>query len=380
MQTLDDLAILQQQGLELAAALPATDVNRQFHPDLSPLGWHIGHCALTERYWLREMVLGERPGDDALQALYFPENSRKDQRAAALPARDELLAWAHGVHDDNRALLAELPQRAGEHSLVQDGYLLDFLAQHYAQHLETMAYILAQRALGCTQGWMAPGEPEPRQPAPEPVQIGGGEYAVGSDSLYAYDNERPSHWTTLHAATLARDPVSNAEFLAFIAEGGYRRPELWSSVGWHWRETAAIDLPVFWRRDRAGHCYEVAPEGPRALAAEAPVSGLGYWEAEAFARWAGARLPHEHEWEVLAQHGALRGTGQVWEWCANPLAPYPGFQPFPYDGYSMPWFDGNHFVLRGGSEHTRAAVRRATFRNFYEPDKRHLFAGLRLAW
>lgn len=380
MQTLDDLAALQQQGLGLAAGLPTAEINRQFHPDLSPLGWHIGHCALTERYWLREVVLGETPGDDALQALYFPENCRKDQRAAALPARDELLAWAREVHEDNRALLAELPQRAGDHALVRDGYLLDFLAQHYAQHLETMAYALAQRALANTEGWTAPHEPEPRSPSPQAVDLPAGQYRMGSDALCAYDNEQPCHLVTLEAATLARDPISNAEFLAFIADDGYRRRELWSEAGWRWRERESIELPVFWRRDHGGRCYEITPSGPRALAADDPAIGLGYWEAEAFARWAGARLPHEHEWEVLARQGALHGTGVTWEWCANPLAPYPGFRPFPYEGYSMPWFDGNHFVLRGGSEHTRDAVRRTTFRNFYEPDKRHLFAGLRLAW
>jgi iron(II)-dependent oxidoreductase len=355
-------------------------VNRQFHPDLSPLGWHIGHCALTERYWLREVVLGETPDDDDLQALYFPENSRKDQRAAALPARDELLAWARALHDDNRALLAELPSRAGDHALVRDGYLVDFLAQHYAQHLETMAYVLAQRALTQANDLIVGEEPQLQRPAPRPVRIAGGEYTIGCDALHAYDNERPGHRVTLEPATLARDPVSNAQFLAFIEDDGYRRRELWSDAGWRWREQEAVDLPVFWRRDHAGRRHELTPDGPRALVGDAPVSGLGYWEAEAFARWAGARLPHEHEWEVLAGSGALGGIGQVWEWCANPLAPYPGFRPFPYDGYSMPWFDGNHFVLRGGSVHTRGAVRRTTFRNFYEPDKRHLFAGLRLAW
>lgn len=380
MQTVDDLAALQDAGLSLAAAVPGDELGRQFHPDLSPLGWHIGHCALTERYWLREVVLGEDPGDEALQALYFPENCRKDFRAAALPTRDELLAWARGVHDDNRALLTELPSSARGHALVRDGYLTDFLAQHYAQHLETMAYVLAQRALADDSDWHAPAEPEPRFAAPEVVHLQAGTYAVGSDALQAYDNEQPGHRVRLEEAALAREPVTNAAFLAFVGDGGYRQPELWSSAGWRWREAAGVEMPVFWRRDPAGRCCEVTPWGPRALAPESPIAGLGYWEADAFARWAGARLPHEHEWEALALSGELRETGRVWEWCANALYPYPGFRPFPYDGYSMPWFDGNHFVLRGGSEHTRGAVRRTSFRNFYEPDKRHLFAGLRLAW
>lgn len=379
MQSVDDLAALHDEGLTRAGALPCDELRRQYHPDLSPIGWHIGHCALTESYWLREVVLGEPPADEALHALYFPENSHKERRAAALPPRDELLAWAERTHRDNRVLATELAERMPEHALLRDGYLLDFLAQHYAQHLETMAYVLAQRALSAPEQAAPASEPAPRSPAPEGVALAGGRFRLGSDALATYDNEQPTHEVALAPATLARDPVTNAEFLAFIGDGGYRRPELWSTAGWHWREAAGVEQPVFWR-GAAGQRYEVTPDGPRALEPDAPVAGLGYWEADAFARWAGARLPHEHEWEALAAEGALRGVGQAWEWCANALFPYPGFRAFPYEGYSMPWFDGSHFVLRGGSEHTHDAVRRVSFRNFYEPDKRHLFAGLRLAW
>lgn len=379
MQTLDNLAALHDEGLTRAGALPCDELRRQYHPDLSPIGWHIGHCALTESYWLREVVLGEPPADESLHALYFPENSHKERRAAALPPGGELLAWAERTHRDNRVLAMELAERMPGHALLRDGYLLDFLAQHYAQHLETMAYVLAQRGLSFPEQAAPASEPAPRSPAPEGVPLAGGRFRLGSDALAAYDNEQPAHEVALAPATLARDPVTNAEFVAFIEDGGYRRPGLWSTAGWHWREAAGIEQPVFWR-GAPGQRYEVTPDGPRTLEPDAPVAGLGYWEADAFARWAGARLPHEHEWEALAAEGALRSVGQAWEWCANALFPYPGFRAFPYEGYSMPWFDGNHFVLRGGSEHTRDAVRRVSFRNFYEPDKRHLFAGLRLAW
>ncbi len=379
MQTVDDLASLHAEGLARASTLSCQELRRQYHPDLSPVGWHIGHCALTECYWLREVVLGEPPPDESLHALYFPEHSRKDRRAAALPPRDELLAWAERTHRDSRALATELAERMPDHALLRDGYLLDFLAQHYAQHLETMAYVLAQRARNADAPEAPTIEPAPRSPLFEGVTLAGGRFVVGSDALAAYDNEQPSHEVNLAPTTLARDPVSNAEFLAFVEDGGYRRPELWTTAGWEWREASAIELPAFWCGE-PGRRYERTAEGPRVLDADAPVAGLGFWEADAYARWAGARLPHEHEWEVLASNGALRGVGQAWEWCANALFPYPGFRAFPYDGYSMPWFDGNHFVLRGGSEYTRGAVRRVSFRNFYEPDKRHLFAGLRLAW
>jgi iron(II)-dependent oxidoreductase len=212
------------------------------------------------------------------------------------------------------------------------------------------------------------------------VSLAAATYAIGADADDAYDNERPRHEVTLDTAQVARYPVTNAEFLAFLHDGGYRRRECWSDAGWYWRERHGIEAPGLWRRDDAGRVHEITHAGPRALSGDSPVTGLSWWEAEAFARWAGARLPHEYEWEALARTGALAGVGRVWEWCANPLHPYPGFRAFPYDGYSMPWFDGNHYVLRGGSEATHDTVRRVTFRNFHEPDKRHVFAGLRLAW
>jgi iron(II)-dependent oxidoreductase len=116
------------------------------------------------------------------------------------------------------------------------------------------------------------------------------------------------------------------------------------------------------------------------LSADQPVAGISHYEARAFAAWAGARLAHEYQWEVAQRLGLLEQTGRVWEWCENRFHPYPGFRPFPYPEYSQPWFDGRHYSLRGGSVHTRPAVRRASFRNFFEADKRHIFAGLRLVF
>lgn len=380
MQTVADLAALHEQGLDLAGSLPAADLNRQYHPDLSPLGWHIGHCACAETYWLRGVVLGEPQPDAGTRALFFPENCRKERRAGAMPPQDELLAWAARVHADNRATFAAPPRRARAHAWLQSGYLVDFLCQHYAQHLETMAYVLAQRALAATADGGTAAEPAARAPGRRGVALAAGGYTIGTDAAEAYDNERPAHAVELGAAHLGRHPVTNAEFLAFVHDGGYSRHACWSTAGWRWRARHGIDAPAYWRRDDAGALHEVTPRGPGDLDGDAPVTGVSYWEAEAFARWAGARLPHEYEWEALARAGALFGLGQAWEWCADPLHPYPGFRAYPYEGYSMPWFDGNHCVLRGASTATRDAVRRLTFRNFHEPGKRHVFAGLRLAW
>jgi ergothioneine biosynthesis protein EgtB len=197
----------------------------------------------------------------------------------------------------------------------------------------------------------------------------------------------------LGAFALARHPVTQSQFAAFMADGGYRRHALWSRQGWAWRETEAVARPLHWRRDAPDH----------------PVAGVSAYEAEAFCRWAGARLPTEFEWEhaarnlvVSAECGNLGGVhlgttpvgrfpggrsadgaddlfGNVWEWTASDFAPYPGFRPWPYAGYSQAWFDGRHRVLRGGSWATRSFALRRSFRNWYVPETRQIFAGFRPA-
>jgi iron(II)-dependent oxidoreductase len=165
-----------------------------------------------------------------------------------------------------------------------------------------------------------------------------------------------------------------------MADGGYDEPAYWSREGWAWRRANGVDRPWPWHLDQGGRYTWVGPNGWEPLEAESPVSGISYHEAQAFAAWAGGRLPHEHEWEASASEHGLGDVGTVWEWCTNPFAPYPGFSAFPYEGYSVPWFDGHHRVLRGGSRETDAGLKRPSFRNFFEPHVRHQFAGLRLAW
>lgn len=202
---------------------------------------------------------------------------------------------------------------------------------------------------------------------------------VGSDDVLVFDNEKGVHGKELAPFAIRRDPVTNGEWQAFMQEAGYHRPELWSREGWNWRNAHDIRTPLGWRGSGTDIGLQVLPEGTVQRNADAPVVGVSRFEAEAFARWAGARLPHEHEWEHAQREGSLRGTGRVWEWCGNPFAPYPGFRPFPYNEYSAPWFDGQHYVLRGGSDWSDPLLKRPSMRNFFTPEKRHVFAGVRVA-
>ena len=374
-----ELRAAQAAGVALIADWPAADWRRTFHPDLSPAGWHIGHMATVEAFWIRERLLGESL-PSAWKALYFPEQIAKSARAAALPDKAEIVAFAQATHAENVVALT----RARENqALLTDNYLLHFLIQHHAQHRETLAQVARQRALSLVDGGTARFVATPLAPvaarAPD-IAFAATEFHAGAaPGPLPYDNELPAHRVALRAFALARKPVTNAEYFGFMQAGGYDATRLWSRAGAAWRARVAAHAPQPWRRDDAGHWYQVGIAGAMDLGADAPVEGLSYYEAQAFARYADARQPHEHEWEYARRHASQLVSGHVWEWCANAFYPYPGFRAFPYDGYSTPWFDGCHFVLRGGSVFTAACVARPTFRNFFTADQRHMFAGLRLA-
>ncbi|MBA1146535.1 ergothioneine biosynthesis protein EgtB [Ectothiorhodospiraceae bacterium WFHF3C12] len=348
--------------LAVAEAFPDEELRAQHHPLLSPLGWHVGHCSFIETLWVQGELLGRSSEVDRWKALYQPDMAYKPGRGLRLPERGTLAAWCVERHEENLGVLADPPARLRAHPLLHDDYLPRFLLQHYAQHLETMDYVRAQRD---------PGDRPVPSPANEPgwIVLPPGRYGIGATGPDAYDNEQEMHCVRLAGARLGRRPVTNDEFAEFMADGGYERPELWDDAGWQWRARHGVDRPGYWAR----HRDQGPPRGDSA------VQGLSHFEATAYARWAGARLPHEYEWEAAHRHGLLAGVGSTWEWCANPFHPYPGFLPFPYEGYSNPWFDGRHYVLRGASASTRPAVRRPSFRNFYTREVRHVFSGLRLA-
>ena len=378
---LDELRMAQSLVAGLAQDLDAAGWRSQFHPDLSPLGWHLGHCAFTETYWLQEVILGDDRFTAPVARLYTPPVTPKPERGKQLPPPPALGAWVRELQSINAAILDNPPARVSSHPLMQDDYLLHFLIQHYSQHFETMVMGLTQQALASDHGDVHVASPlEPQTGTPKTCRIDAGHYKVGGPAPVACDNELPPQQATLGPFAIAKQPVTNSEYLAFMEAGGYTNPELWDASGREWLQASGATAPGHWRLNPAGHWYGVGSRGPYTLTGDDVLHGICWHEAQAYARWANARLPHEHQWEVACRLHRLKQTGRAWEWCDNPFYPYAGFRPFPYEEYSAPWFNGNHYSLRGGSLHTRPAIKRSSFRNFYQPDKRHIFAGLRLVY
>jgi len=381
--SVEDLVELLEQShnhlLEFTLDLPESILRKQYHADLSPLGWHLGHTAFIERYWIDEITLGQFEQTRPLHAFYLPEQSPKTDRSNGLPGKDELISF---VMDSYANTLEKIPALMNEESddpMIAHGYLALFLIQHNYQHREIMMQILQRICMG-EQPDIANAESiVPRPPVLPTIHIPASQARIGAtDKIIAYDNELPAHEVKLPAFNISSEAVSNAEFLHFMQQGGYGNASLWSQDGWTWQQVAQVNAPYHWRENDYGVWFEVTPTGARNLVADDAVTGINYYEAEAFARFAGCRLPHETEWEAAAQSENFR-FGKSWEWCRNSFYPYNGFKAYPYDNYSLAWFDGNHITLRGASAYTHTLLKRPSFRNFYTPEKRHIFAGLRLA-
>ncbi len=348
----------------------------QYHRDLSPIGWHLGHMAVVESYWLCEVV-GGTALPKTMKTFYFPETSPKPGRGSRLPPGKELLAFCNQLQAEVHGRAQSLSP--GCHELLRDDYLWHFLVQHHWQHIEIMQQIRHQRALAEHSTAGSFPAMAARRPNRCMVRVPSSRTLIGAACADAFDNEQKPHEVSVGAFSVSARPVTNAEYLQFIRDGGYETPAYWDAAGWSWRQQCGVAGPMHWRLGTNDIFYAVEIAGALPLSGDLPVFGLSYHEAKAFARYAKCRLPHEIEWECAARHGLLEQAGYVWEWCVNPFYAYDGFRPFPYERYSVPWMDGHHFVLRGGSMHTGPMLKRPSFRNFYTPDKRHVFAGLRLA-
>jgi iron(II)-dependent oxidoreductase len=378
---LNELCLAQELVTALVESLDDDSQRQQYHSELSPLGWHLGHCTYTECYWLHEVVLGDSSYTAPVKNLYTPALTEKPERGKLLPRLDTLLQWVRGMQSMNQDLFNATSPTLTEHPLMQDDYLLHFLIQHYSQHYETMLSALTQRALlEDTPEFRVKSPFTAVHPTTNSIVMQPGHYKVGGRTPTAYDNELPAQKVILGPYSIARNPVSNGEYLAFMDAGGYRTQSLWSEAGWQWQLQHTASCPDHWRQDEVGHWYGMGIRGAYELDGTDVVHGISHYEACACANWAGGRLPHEHQWEVACRLHFLEQTGRAWEWCQNPFYPYEGFQAFPYDGYSLPSLNNGHYTLRGGSFHTRPAIKRPSFRNFHESFKRHIFAGLRLVY
>ncbi len=369
--------------LRLFAEVDEVDFRRQVHPDFSPLGWHLGHIGVTEAFWLLQQCQGLPSLSLTHERFFTPTDTPKPERGG-LPPRAAILAYLATVRERVWDLLATA-NFATDHALLQNGGIFNMVLQHEQQHLETITVIrqlLAADAFARAPQFLTQAAGEPSTVAagePELIAVPAGMFLLGSsERAVTLDNERPQHEVFVKAFHIARLPVTNGDFLRFIEAGGSRERRWWSEPGWAWVQQVHAGHPSYWRCV-AGRWREIQLAGAVLMRLEQPVRCINWYEADAYARFAGKRLPSEAEWECAAAAGILEGIGQSWEWTATWFAPYPGFSAHPYDGYSVPYFDGQHRVLRGGSWATRRHVQRHTCRNWYRPWVREIFAGLRCA-
>jgi iron(II)-dependent oxidoreductase len=389
----------------------------QHDPLMSPLVWDLAHIGQQEELWLL------RGGDQARAGMLPPDvdslydafkHARRDRPALPLLPPVEARKYVAEVRGRVLDELDRTPDSAA--ALFTAGMVV----QHEQQHDETMLATLQLRSgPPVLTGWALP----PGRVLSERVFVPAGEFVLGvdgTDEPFSLDNERPAHRVDLPAFWIGTAPVSNRQWQEFIADDGYRREGLWSSAGWAHRVEAGLERPKFWGADGSRVRFGVVDEIPP----DEPVQHVCYWEAEAYARWRGARLPTEHEWEkacawdpvagrrrrwpwgdaapspALANlggdalrpapvgaypagasaYGAEHMIGDVWEWTSSDLQPWPGFTPMIYRQYSEPFFGGDYKVLRGGSWAVAPSTVRPSFRNWDHPIRRQIFTGVRLAW
>ena len=410
---------------------------------VNPLRWEIGHIAWFQEYWVLRHFRKEAPtradGDLFYDSARIPHDTRWD---LPLPSKVETVAYIQRILER----LTERHRPAGfDASQKLDGYdeayFMTLALLHEYMHAEAITYTrqtlgYGAPGIGIAQGKGDGGEDhvakiEDRlahsQRRMGDAEIPGGSFLLGSapNMKFVFDNEQWAHPVTVRPFRMARTAVSNGEFAAFVEDGGYRRRECWTDEGWRWRERAGAEHPVYWKMQTGGRYLRRNFDVWVPLEDSLPVLHVNWYEADAYCRWAGRRLPTEAEWEMAAsaeptpnggitEHkrrfpwgdepptpgranldwrmmgcvevdalpagdsafGCRQMIGNVWEWTATDFGPYPGFSPGPYKEYSAPWF-GDHKVLRGGCWVTRSGLIRNNYRNFYQPHRRDIWAGFR---
>jgi len=406
----------------LTQAVDDGELVRQHSPLMSPLVWDLAHIGSQEELWLVRDVGGRgplRPDIDHLyDAFQHPRATRPD-----LPLLDP--TQARGYVGEVRAKALDVLERVPleGHRLLDGGFAFGMIVQHEQQHDETMLATHQLRVGTPALHAPAPG-PAPGTAQPGEVLVPAGEFTMGtSTEPWALDNERPAHTASTGAYWLETTPVTNGAYQCFIAAGGYDDPRWWTERGWAHRCTAGLTAPLFWQRDTDGSWWRTRFGVTEPVTADEPVVHVCCHEAEAYAAWAGKRLPTEVEWEKAARFDPATGRsrrfpwgdedptpahanlgqrhlqpapaagypagasplgihqliGDVWEWTSSGFSAYPGFAAFPYREYSEVFLGGDYRMLRGGSFGTDPAAVRGTFRNWDHPVRRQIFAGFRCA-
>ncbi|WP_036478177.1 ergothioneine biosynthesis protein EgtB [Myxosarcina sp. GI1] len=391
-----DLARCRQKTLDLIVQTNSEAFTSQAHPDFSPIGWHFGHIAFTEAYWILEYLGNCSPLFPEYRVLFAADGLPKAQR--------QNLPSIKTIRDYLSIVRTKILDYLETSSLDSQERLWQWLIQHESQHNETMAFLLqlyrrnqnlvsqVNFARSSTAGT------ESSFNLTEMVSIPAGEFCMGSNAIEAQDNERPAHKVYLNSYWLDRYPVTCRQYREFIISGGYQNRCYWSETGWQWLQNNPVCQPLYWSDAVEWDNH--------------PVCGVSYYEAEAYANFVGKRLPTEAEWEKAAcgittvpatslkcNHNSLIGhttpvnaypegqsscgcydmLGNVWEWTSSWFAGYCGFSSYPYFGYSRAYFDNQHRVLRGGSWATSPWTLRTSFRNWYHPWVRQILVGFRCA-
>jgi gamma-glutamyl hercynylcysteine S-oxide synthase len=385
------LAEARERTLMLVAPLSEEELNRQITPILSPLAWDLGHIANFEELWLVQRIGGREPLDGELGRFYDAiENPRSTRSELPILQGDDCRSYMEEVRKRTLDVLEALDVSAGAGDpLLRDGFVYELILAHEHQHNETMLQLL-QMLDGYEPVERDAGPAaEPVSEGPEMVEVPGGSHEIGAPPTgFAYDNERPRHEVALEPFRIDRTPVTNAAFAEFVADTG-------------------AEPPLYWERDGEGGWLTTTFGDRRPLDPALPVIHVDWNQADAFARWAGKRLPSELEWEAAARgvdreranldhlafgcapagayadaasdYGAVQMLGDVWEWTSSDFTGYPGFEAFPYPEYSQVFFGPEHKVLRGGAWAARRSVIRPSFRNWDLPERRQIFAGFRCA-
>ncbi|MGY4954505.1 ergothioneine biosynthesis protein EgtB [Streptomyces nigrescens] len=405
----------------LTTCVEHPDLVAQHSPLMSPLVWDLAHIGNQEEQWLLRTVGGRdalRPDIDSVYDAF--EHPRSERPALPLLAPDEAHGYVAEVRGRVLDILESTPLHGGP--LLDSGFAFGMIAQHEQQHDETM---LITHQLRTGPAVLTAPEPPPASDdiLPAEVLVPGGPFTMGTSAEpWALDNERPAHRRLVPAFLIDTTPVSNGAYQRFIEAGGYEEPRWWAAAGWAQVQEHKLRAPLFWKRDggqwlrrRFGVTEPVPPDEP--------VLHVSWYEADAYARWAGRRLPTEAEWEKAARHDPSTGRsrrypwgdedptpahanlgqrhlrpapigsypdgqsplgirqllGDVWEWTASDFLPYPGFAAFPYREYSEVFFGDEYKVLRGGSFAVGPVACRGTFRNWDLPVRRQIFSGFRTA-